>query len=95
METPPNESEPQRSFESFAQIKEVLGDAIDNLLWEDRAIMEGLFIWGLSLRQTGAALGVPKTTVARRRDKIRKMLIADLSQSPVIQEWLRNGSDIN
>tara|TARA_Y100001951_G_scaffold72250_1_gene59121 strand:+ start:60 stop:485 length:426 start_codon:yes stop_codon:yes gene_type:complete len=92
MEIAPNGSDPEPSVQDFAILREVVGRAIDNLFWEDRAIFEGIFIWGLSLRQTGAALGIPKTTVARRRDRIRKLLIAELSQSPAIQHWLRKDS---
>lgn len=91
MELAPHETQRYESIESTAILKEVLGRAIDRLPEEDRWIIEALYIWELSLRVAGAALEIPKTSLARRRDRIRKQLIAELSESPRIQEWLRGG----
>lgn len=85
----PHETNDTPSLEATAIVKEILGRAIDNLEDEDRFIVEALFIEGLSLRQVQAITGIPKTTVARRRDRIRRHLMADLSESPRIREWLR------
>jgi len=89
MELAPGQTQRYPSLEATAALKEIIGRAIDRLDWEDRAIIEGLFVWGLSLRQMEAALGVPKTTVARRRDRIRRRLMADLSESERVRDWLR------
>jgi DNA-directed RNA polymerase specialized sigma24 family protein len=71
-----------------AALKDVLGETIDALPPEDRYIVEQLFIAGLSLRKTGAILGIPKTTLARRRDRIRRHLIAELVDKPSVRKWL-------
>ena len=71
-----------------AALKDALGAAVDALPPEDRYIVEQLFIAGLSLRKTGAILGIPKTTLARRRDRIRRHLIAELVEQPSIRKGL-------
>ena len=72
-----------------AALKDVLGEAIDALPPQERFIAEQLFIAGSSLRKTGAALGIPKTTLARRRDTIRRHLMAELVDKPSVRRWLR------
>jgi len=76
------------TLETTADIKEAVGEAVDNLSSEDKEIFNFLFVAGLSLRVSGAALGIPKTSLARRRDRIRRRLMLDLSQDKRIQEWL-------
>tara|TARA_R100001082_G_C4362842_1_gene160258 strand:- start:486 stop:881 length:396 start_codon:yes stop_codon:yes gene_type:complete len=71
-----------------AGLKEAIGEAVDNLSLEDREIFNFLFIAGLSLRVSGAALGIPKTSLARRRDKIRRMLMLDLVFDERVREWV-------
>ena len=56
------------SLEETASLRDALGRAIDGLPPEDRWIVERLLIEGMSLRKAGAVLGIPKTTLARRRD---------------------------
>jgi DNA-directed RNA polymerase specialized sigma24 family protein len=72
-----------------AALKDVLGEAVDALPPQERFIAEQLFIAGSSLRKTGAALGIPKTTLARRRDTIRRHLMAELVDKPSVRRWLR------
>ena len=72
------------------ELREVLGDAIDSLPPEDRYIIEQLMIQGNSLRKLGYVLGIPKTSLARRRDRIRRRLMDGLVDSPVGRNWLRN-----
>jgi len=58
---------------------------------EDRWIINALFVEQLSLRVAGNILGIPKTSLARRRDYIRRQLMANLSESPAVVQWLREG----
>jgi hypothetical protein len=77
-------------LEETLLLKETLAEAFEHLTPEDRWIAERLLIEGLSLRKTGAVLGIPKTTLARRRDKICLRLVDVLVDSPVVREWMRN-----
>lgn len=70
------------------QLREALADAIDQLGDEDRWIIDRLFIEGMSLRKTGAVLSIPKTTLARRRDAIRRFLLVELAGDPRVRQWL-------
>ena len=76
--------------EGTASLREALGRAIDALPAEDRWIVERLLIEGLSLRKTGAVLGIPKTTLARRRDYIKARLVDMLSNDPAMRGWIVN-----
>jgi DNA-directed RNA polymerase specialized sigma24 family protein len=76
-------------LENTAALREALGEAIDNLPPEDRYIIEELFIAGNSLRKTGAILNIPKTTLARKRDRIRRHLMDTLVDHPDVRKWLR------
>ena len=77
------------ALEETAALKELLGAAVDSLTPEDRYIMETLLIEKRSLRKTGAVLGIPKTTLARRRDKSREYLMKRLAGEEVVQDWLK------
>ncbi len=77
------------SLETTAHLKEAIGEAIDSLTPEDKWIFNTLMIERLSLRTAGAVLGIPKTSLARRRDKIRRELMTVLIESEVIQKWLK------
>ena len=76
MRTPPG-STPTVDVHTMAWRKERLNDAIDQLPEPDRAIFDAYYIERRSLRQISAELGIPKTTVARERDRIR----ADLERA--------------
>ena len=90
METPPLGEEPLASLETTAKVKELLADAIEELGPLERWIAERLLIERMSLRKAGAVLGIPKTSLARRRDKIRRTLMVRLIEEPVFKEWLEN-----
>ncbi len=45
---------------------------------------------GMSLRKAGAVLSIPKTSLARRRDRIRRKLMVRLVEEPIFKEWLEN-----
>jgi len=91
MQLGPHQEADLLSIEATAVLKEVIGEAIDGLPDEDRWIFDRLFIEQLSLRGTGRILGVPKTTLARRRDRIRRQLMAELSESEAVRRWLTDG----
>jgi|TARA_R110002020_G_scaffold166874_1_gene355051 DNA-directed RNA polymerase specialized sigma24 family protein len=68
-------------------LREVLADAIEALDPEDRWLIERVLIEGVSLRKVGAVLGISKTSVARRRDRIRIKLIKKLLKEPQVIAW--------
>ena len=81
--------EPEISVQEAHELRELLADAIDTLPPGERWLFEALFIARLSLRFCARVLDIPKTTLARRRDALLAYLRADLENSPLIQERLR------
>jgi len=79
---------PQASLESTHRLKEALADAIEALSEEDQWSINCLLIEGLSLRVTGRVLGIPKTSLARRRDRIKRRLMLLLMDSPDVRRHL-------
>ena len=79
----------QAALADTMPLREALADAIENLEPEDQWIIERLLIEGTSLRKTGAVLNIPKTTLARRRDRIRRHLMDVLVDHPSVRQWLR------
>lgn len=69
-------------------LREAVADAIDALPEDDQWIFNVLYVAGLSLRFTGRVLGIPKTTLARRRDTIRLHLLDTLKNHPEVKKWL-------
>ena len=69
-------------------LREAVADAVDALPEEDQWIFIVLHVAGLSLRFTGRILGIPKTTLARRRDTIRLRLLNALKDNPEVKKWL-------
>ena len=90
METAPAAGDPSVSLQTTFLLKEKLADAIEELSPLEKWIAERLFIENMSLRKAGAVLGIPKTSLARRRDKIRRTLMVRLIEEPVFKEWLEN-----
>ena len=88
MRTPPGGPEREPSLEETSSLREALGRAVDSLPPEDRWIVERLLIEGVSLRKTGAVLGIPKTTLARRRDHIKRRLALVLADDPALRGWI-------
>ena len=78
--------EPEESIEEQNELREILADALDSLTEEEQWIYLMLTTVRLSLRFVGLVLGVPKTTLARRRDRIIRKLQAALEDSPLVQE---------
>jgi DNA-directed RNA polymerase specialized sigma24 family protein len=87
-EAPNASSTPILTLEETADLKEALADAFDSLDDEDRWIMERLLIEGLSLRKTGNVIGVPKTTLARRRDRLKQQLMLHLVLNESVQDYI-------
>jgi hypothetical protein len=54
----------------------------------DQMVVESLFIANLSLRKAEDLTGIPKTTIARRRDGLRVRLGNYLKQEPSVQKRL-------
>ncbi len=89
MELAPFQESWTPSLEATAHLKELIGQAIDDLTPEDRWIFNALIVERLSLRGAGRILGIPKTSLARRRDRIRRELMTKLIDSELVQEWLK------
>ena len=87
MSCPPSEDPEESVLEQIA-LREALADALDNLEEDDRWIFDMLIVVRLSLRFVGLVIGMPKTTVARRRDRIIADLRQRLLDHPVIKERL-------
>lgn len=84
--------EPEESVAEQDELREILADAIEALTEDEQWIFLMLSTARLSLRFVGSVLGVPKTTLARRRDRIIQKLQAALLESPVIHERIRSYS---
>lgn len=80
--------EPQESIQEQDELREILADALDSLTEEERWIFLMLTTVKLSLRFVGRVLDVPKTTLARRRDRIVRKLQDELADSVLVQRRL-------
>ena len=81
-------SDPEESVLEQLALRESLADALDTLEEDDRWLFDMLIVVRLSLRFVGRIIGMPKTTVARRRDKIIANLRDILADDPIVQERL-------
>lgn len=79
---------PLESLLEQNEIREVVADAFDTLSDDDLWIYHMLCNVKMSLRFTGRVIGIPKTTLARRRDKIIADLEAKLMASPAVRNRL-------
>ena len=78
--------EPEESILEQLALRESLADALDTLEEDDRWLFDMLIVVRLSLRFVGRVIGMPKTTVARRRDKIIANLRDILVNDPVVKK---------
>jgi RNA polymerase sigma factor (sigma-70 family) len=78
--------EPEESIAEQDELREILADAIEALTEDEQWIFLMLSTARLSLRFVGGVLGVPKTTLARRRDRIIHKLQVSLLESPMVRE---------
>ena len=92
MSCPPSEDPEESVLEQIA-LREALADALDNLEEDDRWIFDMLIVVRLSLRFVGRVVGVPKTTLARRRNRIVADLQEQLLENPVVRERFRDHYD--
>jgi DNA-directed RNA polymerase specialized sigma24 family protein len=92
MSCPPAEDPEESVLEQIA-LREALADALDNLEEDDRWIFDMLIVVRLSLRFVGRVVGLPKTTLARRRDTIVAGLQEQLLENPVVRERFRDHYD--
>ena len=92
MSCPPAEDPEESVLEQLA-LREALADALDSLEEDDRWIFDMLIVVRLSLRFVGRVVGVPKTTLARRRDRIVADLQEQLLENPVVRERFRDHYD--
>jgi len=76
------------SEEDRTELHELVFDAYDTLEGIELWIINAILFEKLSLRDIQYILGIPKTTVARKRDQILKKMRDHLSQHELIQEYL-------
>ena len=82
-------SEPRLSNEESAARQEVVLNALESLEDWELWLLNAVLFERMSLRQIEYVMGIPKTTVARKRDKILNKLKTCLENDPVIKEYLR------
>ena len=81
-------SEPRLSKEESTARHEVVLDALETLEDWELWLLNAVLFERMSLRQIEYVMGIPKTTVARKRDKILDKLKTYLEDHPVIKEYL-------
>ena len=80
------------SSEDRAELRDLVMNVYDKLEEKDLWIMNALLFERLSLRDIQFVLGIPKTTVARKRDQILRKLGEELSKHPLVKEYLYENS---
>ena len=90
MEARPN-CEPEVSRMQRLELRDVICDALDDLDEQEQWIFDALFVRRLSLRELAAEIAMPKTTVARWRDRLLQRLRDKLETDPRIIEYLVEG----
>lgn len=80
------------SSEDRAELRDLVMNVYDKLEEKDLWIMNALLFERLSLRDVQFVLGIPKTTVARKRDEILHKLGEELSKHPLVKEYLYENS---
>ena len=81
-------SAPRLSKEESTARHEVVLDALETLEDWELWLLNAVLFERMSLRQIEYVMGIPKTTVARKRDKILDKLKTYLEDHPVIKEYL-------
>ena len=80
--------DPQVSLEEQHQLREILVGVLDELEPIELWIINALLFEKLSLREVQHILSIPKTTLARKRDKILLKLRKKIEEIPKVQEYL-------
>lgn len=79
---------PMSTLEMIA-LREVINDAIEDVLTPlELWVFNALFVERKSLRKLAKELSIPKTTIARIRDRSTEKLRTALKTEPLIQEYL-------
>ena len=81
-------AEPRVSKQERADLQAVVLDVIEALEPWEQWLLNALMFERMSLRQVEYVLGMPKTTVARKRDRILEKLRHDLFIHPLVREYL-------
>jgi DNA-directed RNA polymerase specialized sigma subunit len=80
------------SSEERAELHDLVLSVYDQLDERDLWMINALLFERLSLRTVQEVLGIPKTTVARKRDQILRKLGEELSKHPIVKEYLYENS---
>tara|TARA_R100001082_G_scaffold111075_2_gene93194 strand:+ start:279 stop:608 length:330 start_codon:yes stop_codon:yes gene_type:complete len=75
------------------ELHQLVFDAYDTLEGIDLWIINALLFEKLSLRDVEYILGIPKTTVARKRDQILQRLAEQLSQHEIVKDYLDENTE--
>jgi hypothetical protein len=78
------------SAEERFHLRELIIDTLETLTDMEIWIINALLFERMSLRRAGFILGIPKTTLARKRDAILKGLQEKLLQHEYIKEYLND-----
>ena len=81
-------SEPRISKEERSALQEIVLDTLETLTQSETWLLNMLLFERMSLRQVERLVGIPKTTVARKRDKILRKLRHQLRSHPLVSEYL-------
>lgn len=82
--------QPLMSTMEMIALRETINDAIDEVLTPlELWVFNAVFIEQKSLRKLSKELSIPKTTVARIRDRSTEKLRKALQADPLIQEYLQ------
>jgi len=92
MRCPPGD-EPLESIDEQNELREIVANALETLTEEEQWIFHMLTTVKLSLRFVGGVMGIPKTTLARKRDKMIQKLQVTLLESPIVHERLNPHSN--
>ena len=74
------------------ELQDVVLNVYSQLDERDIWMINALLFERLSLRTVQEVLGIPKTTVARKRDQILHKLGEELSKHPLVKEYLYDNS---
>ena len=80
--------EPAISREGQAELQNLVCDTFDDLTANDRWLIEMLVFARLSLRFVAIVVGIPKTTLARRRDAIYATMRESLADNETVKAYL-------
>jgi DNA-directed RNA polymerase specialized sigma subunit len=80
--------EPLTSKDEQVELQEIVLNALNHLEDWEQWLLNALLFEKMSLRQVEFVLGMPKTTVARKRDIVLGKLKTYLANEPVIRRYL-------